>query len=76
MYKLKWAESRIIKVNTHGDPELEKEKIITKIICKILNGFSFNEVPDAIVELGSSQLEYEKRQGKRQPNFFELETLL
>ena len=61
MYKLKRAESRITQVNTHGDPELEKEKIITKVICKILNGFSFNEVPDAIIELGSSQLEYEKR---------------
>jgi hypothetical protein len=35
-------------VSTHGEPELEKEKIITRAICKVLAGFHFSEVPDAV----------------------------
>jgi len=38
-------------VSTRGEPELEKEKIITKALCRVLAGFKFDEVPDAIESL-------------------------
>ena len=35
-------------MSTHGEPELEKEKIVTRAICKVLAGFHYSEVPDAV----------------------------
>jgi len=35
-------------VSAHGAPELQKEKIITKAICRILEGFHFDEVKDVV----------------------------
>ena len=32
----------------HGDIELQKEKIITKALCRVLAGFNFPEVKDAV----------------------------
>jgi len=34
--------------SSRGEPELEKERIITKAICKVLDGFNQPEVPDAL----------------------------
>ena len=51
LYKLQRAETKINKTKMNAgqaDPELQKEKVTTKVICKILNGFHFSEVPDAI----------------------------
>jgi hypothetical protein len=38
--------------NNKGDtsPELMVEKLITKIICKIMNGFKYESIKDAIEE--------------------------
>lgn len=48
LFKLQRVDGQIGQVSSHGDPELQKEKLVTKVICKILNGFSFQAVPDAI----------------------------
>lgn len=51
LFKLDKAKMRAKSVSAQGEPELEKEKIITKSICKVLEGFNFKEVPDAIEKL-------------------------
>ena len=48
LFKLDKAKMRAKSVSAQGEPELEKEKLITKAICKLLAGFNFKEVPDAI----------------------------
>ena len=48
LFRLQRARSKVNSVSTHGEPELEKEKIITRSICKVLAGFHFQEVPDAV----------------------------
>lgn len=66
LYKLQRAETQVHKVKMNagqGDPELQKEKIITKVICKILNGFHFEEVPDAIEELIKEQGQQPEEKG-------------
>lgn len=39
---------RARSVSTHGEPELEKEKLVTRAICKVLAGFHYKDVPDAV----------------------------
>lgn len=48
LYRLQRASLRARSVSTHGEPELEKEKIVTRAICKVLAGFHYGEVPDAV----------------------------
>ena len=48
VYRLQRARRQVNSISTHGEPELEKEKIITKCICKVLAGFNQPEVPDAL----------------------------
>jgi hypothetical protein len=31
-----------------GEGDSEQEKVVVKAICQVLNGFHFNEVPDAV----------------------------
>lgn len=52
LFKLKRAEKgvRNAKMNA-AEPEMQVEKIVTKIICHFLNGFSFGSFPDAIEEI-------------------------
>ena len=47
LYKLNKAENKA-SLASGSDPELALEKIVTKCICKMLAGFHFNNVPDAI----------------------------
>jgi hypothetical protein len=39
--------------NNKGDtsPELMVEKLITKVICKLMNGFKYHSITDAIDEI-------------------------
>lgn len=46
--KLSRANTRVNSASRRGQPELEKEKIMTKAICRVLAGFHFAEVEDAI----------------------------
>ena len=48
LHRLQRANTRSKSVSSHGAPELEKEKLITKALCCILHGFHFPEVKDAI----------------------------
>jgi hypothetical protein len=48
LYRLQRARSKVNSISAYGQPELEKEKIITRSICKVLTGFHYDEVPDAI----------------------------
>jgi hypothetical protein len=48
LHKLKQAGTQSRSVSAVGDPELLKEKIITKAICSVLAGFEFPDVGDAI----------------------------
>jgi hypothetical protein len=50
-------------VSAHGEPELQKEKIITKAICKILEGFHFEELEDVIEVMAAKQVDQEKGSG-------------
>ena len=43
--------------NKGEEGDKQKERIITKCICKVLNGFSFNEVPDAAESMTKDQIE-------------------
>ena len=48
LYRLERALSKARAISAFGQPELEKEKIITRSICKVLSGFHFDDVPDAV----------------------------
>lgn len=48
LHKLQQAATKSRSVSAHGAPELQKEKIITKALCRVLAGFHFEEVKDAI----------------------------
>jgi len=53
LYKLHRTDTSIGKSNNNkGDasPELMVEKLITKVICKLMNGFKYHSIPDAIEE--------------------------
>lgn len=39
------------------DPHLQKEKLLTKSICRLLLGFNFPDIPDAIETLKQKQAE-------------------
>lgn len=43
--------------NKGEEGDKQKERIITKCICKVLNGFNFDEVPDAVEKLKEIQTE-------------------
>ena len=61
--KLSRANTRVNSASRRGQPELEKEKIITKAICRVLAGFRFAEVQDAIEVLSlKSQGEHDDEQ--------------
>ena len=54
MYKLHRTDTSIGKSNNiKGDtsPELMVEKLITKVICKLMNGFKYHSITDAIDEI-------------------------
>jgi hypothetical protein len=61
--KLARANTRANSASRRGQPELEKEKLITKAICRVLAGFNFSEVQDAIEILGQKS-ENESRNGE------------
>lgn len=48
LYKLQMAGNSKRSVSARGEPELQKEKIITKAICMVLEGFHFDEVKDVV----------------------------
>jgi hypothetical protein len=62
LYKLKMANNKSRSVSARGEPELQKEKIITKALCRVLEGFHFDEIKD-VVEVIATQHE-EKHNNK------------
>lgn len=38
-----------------AEPEMQVEKIVTKIICHFLNGFAFASFPDAVEEIVAAE---------------------
>ena len=48
LFRLQFATTQAKSLSAYGQPELEKEKLITKAICSVLSGFHFDDVPDAI----------------------------
>lgn len=63
LFKLQLASQHSRSVSAEGQPELQKEKIITKAICKVLEGFHFDEIQD-VVHIIAAQ--HEERQKKRE----------
>lgn len=63
LVKLSRANTRVNSASRRGEPELEKEKIITKAICRILAGFHFAEVKDAIDVLSLKSQEEQQDHG-------------
>lgn len=60
LYKLNKTTNKINYNSLSGgnkgeDGEQETERIVTKCICKVLNGFHFEEVPDAIEKLENAR---------------------
>lgn len=61
LFKLQLASAHSRSVSAQGEPELQKEKIITKAICKILDGFHFDEVQDVVEVIANQHEERMKR---------------
>mmetsp|Transcript_20805 Transcript_20805/g.32096 ORF Transcript_20805/g.32096 Transcript_20805/m.32096 type:complete len:98 (+) Transcript_20805:3014-3307(+) len=59
-FKLHKARNQANSVSAHGDPELQKERLVVKAICRVLDGFNFPGIPDAIETLLKTQAKKEK----------------
>jgi hypothetical protein len=64
LFKLQLTRSQSRSVSAHGEPELQKEKIITKAICRILDGFHFDEIPDVVDLIAGQHEEKMKKRGQ------------
>lgn len=64
------ARGKVNSISTYGEPELEKEKIITRSICKVLAGFHFGEVPDAVDEMMKKSKDHAAAKSKGDQTLF------